>query len=317
MSTRESAATIEEAAIRWLWRLDGEVGSTQIHEDLEAWLAGDDRRRGALLKAQATWLALDRDCLTPLAEAATPARTRGVNNRRWIASIAASAAGIAAFAFSIDSGTTYATALGEVRQVPLQDGSIAALNTQSELEVAISDRVRLIELDRGEVWFKVAKNADKTFLVEVGDVRVMATGTAFSVRRLQGGAEVVVTEGTVEVWLVGREATRAILTAGDIARIGEDQQVVSAEPVDYTDQRLAWRAGKIELAGRTLAEGIAEFNRYNQQKLVLSDPSLANKRLFGVFNMHDAKGFARAVQQAFNAPVDFTDPKKITIGTPS
>src|SRR3546814_19688281 len=54
-------------------------------------------------------------------------------------------------------------------------------------------------------WFQVAKDRARPFVVEVGDVRVRAVGTAFGVKRTAGGVDVQVTEGVVEVWRVGDE----------------------------------------------------------------------------------------------------------------
>ncbi|HWT51122.1 MAG TPA: DUF4880 domain-containing protein, partial [Caulobacter sp.] len=60
MTDRERADDIEAAATRWIWRMDREGRSPELDADLEAWLAGDPRRRGAFLKAEAVWTLLDR-----------------------------------------------------------------------------------------------------------------------------------------------------------------------------------------------------------------------------------------------------------------
>ncbi|PXA94630.1 iron dicitrate transport regulator FecR, partial [Caulobacter sp. D5] len=55
MTERESAADIEARAARWVVRVDqGELPAEEAAE-LEAWLAGDPRRRGAFVRAQAGW----------------------------------------------------------------------------------------------------------------------------------------------------------------------------------------------------------------------------------------------------------------------
>jgi len=60
MSDRQSATEIEEQAVRWVWRIDCEGRTPALQAELDGWLAGDVRRRGALLQAEATWLLLDR-----------------------------------------------------------------------------------------------------------------------------------------------------------------------------------------------------------------------------------------------------------------
>src|SRR3546814_2061558 len=97
-------------------------------------------------------------------------------------------------------GTSYATSVGEIRRVPLADGSIAAINTASAIDVKLDDAARHVRVVEGEAWFQVARDKQRPFVVAAGRARVRAVGTAFSVRRRAGGADVLVTEGEVEVW---------------------------------------------------------------------------------------------------------------------
>src|SRR3546814_16020939 len=88
-------------------------------------------------------------------------------------------------------------------------------------------KVRQIALKSGEAWFQVAKDRARPFVVEIGDVRVRAVGTAFSVRREANGVDVQVTEGVVEVWRVGDEANIRRVSAGPRAFVAPDKAVVS------------------------------------------------------------------------------------------
>jgi transmembrane sensor len=96
------------------------------------------------------------------------------------------AASLALF-LALPAAPDYATKVGEQRQVRLADGSLAALNTDSQLDVAYSTGRRDLTLRQGEAWFQVAHNAARPFEVHVGPVHVRATGTAFSVRRADKG----------------------------------------------------------------------------------------------------------------------------------
>src|SRR5687768_9001838 len=51
---------IEETAARWVMRLDGGVLPEAEQHELDAWLAADTRHLGAFVRAQATWVHLDR-----------------------------------------------------------------------------------------------------------------------------------------------------------------------------------------------------------------------------------------------------------------
>src|SRR3546814_6338531 len=129
-------------------------------------------------------------------------------------------------------------------------------------------KVRQIALKSGEAWFQVAKDRARPFVVEIGDVRVRAVGTAFSVRREANGVDVQVTEGVVEVWRVGDEANIRRVSAGKRAFVAPDKAVVSvAAATEAIDRALAWRTGQLVFDGDTVAEAVAEFNRYNVRKI--------------------------------------------------
>lgn len=83
-----------------------------------------------------------------------------------------------------------------------------------------------------------------------------------------------------------------------------------------TARSLAWRNGKIYLAGDRLDVAVAEFNRYNRRQLVVGDAAIAGERLDGVFRTDDPEGFAKAVEVGLTVPVDLSDPAQIRIGKP-
>ena len=315
-NVRETPDEIEEAAVRWVWRLDREGRTPELQAELDAWLAGDTRRQGAFLQAEATWAVLDRGQQLATVVPLEPRRPRRLMSRRAMlagggGAIAASLAGISYVALPRER---YDTAQGEIRRVPLKDGSIAAINTASQVEVDLKSDVRRVKLSRGEAWFQVAKNPDRPFVVEAGRVRVRAIGTAFSVRRYGNGADVLVSEGVVEAWVEGADGHRVQIAAGEKAFVADNAAISEhkAGP-SAIDRQLAWRGGKIDLAGETLAEAAEEFNRYNTRKLVVPDPRLAQERFYGVFRTDDPEGFANAVKQSLGAAVDAENPAEIRI----
>jgi transmembrane sensor len=183
--------------------------------------------------------------------------------------------------------------------------------------VDLQKSVRLVRIERGEAWFQVAKDADRPFLVEAGRVRVQAVGTAFSVRRVEDGVEVLVTEGVVEAWAQGAEGQTIRIAAGARAFVGENAAVKRGPPeVSGVDRALAWRNGKIDLVGQPLSEAVAEFNRYNRRQLIIADPRLANEQFDGVFRTDDPAGFANMIHTSLDVPIDMSSPEQILIGRP-
>ena len=321
-------STIDHEAFEWVVRKFARGLDDTEHAQFSAWYEADPRHQGAYVRALAIHNAIH------LATAPQPAATEAAHaaentvepeedsvaqsrRRRWVAG--AMAAGFAAVIgtlsiSSFNNGTVLTTAKGEFRKVPLQDKSIANINSGSQIEVAFNKERRLVNLRKGEAWFEVAKDKTKPFIVEAGDARVRAVGTAFAVRRFPNGTEVLVTEGTVEVWNKDA-ARRQLLTAGEQAFLpkparGTSTSAASAisvirQPYEV-NRRLAWREGKLILKNQTLGEAVADFNRYSPKTIVILDASLQDKRLFGQYQLDAPELFAKDVSTILSVPLVIT-----------
>jgi transmembrane sensor len=291
---------IKSNAAAWAVRVDaGSLDETQRRE-LEAWLAGDPRRRGAFLRAQVGLRLLDQGrVVSKVLPAPSAARAGRAPSMRAIPlragwAIAAVAAGVCAAVLMLPSLDGFRTQVGEQRRVALEDGSVAMINTDSNVGVRLAKHQRRITLRRGEAWFQVAKDHARPFVVDAGTVHVRATGTAFSVRREEKGARVVVTEGQVLAWRDGASAPPLAISAGHEAFIAVDTpQPTQAKP-SRTEDVLAWRRGEIVLGGETIASAVNEFNRYNTRKIVLRDPAAGRRTIVGYFLIDQPEQFALA-----------------------
>lgn len=289
---------IKSEAAAWAVRVDAGALNESRRLELEAWLAGDPRRRGAFLRAQAGLRLLDQSRVVskvlPAPAALRTRRGRGLvglpPRAGW--ALAAMVAGLCAAVLMLSSLDGFRTQVGEQRRVALQDGSVAMINTDSNVGVHLAKHQRRITLRRGEAWFQVAKDHARPFVVDAGAVHVRATGTAFSVRRDETGSRVVVTEGTVLAWRDG--AKPLAISAGQEAFIAVDApQPPKARP-SRTEDVLAWRRGEIVLGGETIASAVDEFNRYNTRKIVLRDPAAGRRTIVGYFLIDQPQQFALA-----------------------
>lgn len=268
---------------------------------LEEWLDGDSRRDGALWRARAVLAVMVEEARTPaLARPTKPDRRVMLGGLGLAAAVAAGVVLAPAM-----SRQRYQTLVGEIRRVPLADGSMAAINTDTTLDIRFQKAERAVTLDRGEAWFQVAKDPARPFVVAAGDIRVQAVGTAFSVRRKSAGAEVRVTEGVVEVWSgKGVSGQRLRVMAGEQVFVSD--KAGASPPVRRPlemDRALSWRDGQIVLDGDTVAAAAAEFNRYNTRKIVIVDPELEGRTVVGWFRTNEPESFAEAVGVAHGAGV--------------
>jgi transmembrane sensor len=302
MNTLETAREVADQAAEWATRIDAGTIDPDTNATLRRWLEEDPRHRGALLRAEAALSFLDRG--RALAGVVPKPAPQPIWIRRKLLFAGLSlAAGIAGVAILITAPHRYDTRVGEIRQVPLSDGSLIAINTQSAVEVAMHPDAREVTLTRGEAWFKVAHDKNRPFIVSAGRIRVRAVGTAFSVHRHDDGADVLVTEGVVETWTVGEEERRVKVEAGSKAYVAEYEPPKPVQASADIGRSLAWREGQIVLEGETLDDAVAQFNRYNTRKLVISDASLAEEKLVGQFRATEPLTFADAVATTLGATV--------------
>jgi transmembrane sensor len=302
VSDRETARESADQAAEWATKIDAGSVDPDADEGLRLWLAGHPHRRGALLRAEAALSFVDRG--RALAGVVPKPEPRPIwIRRKFLFAGAALAAGIVGVAILISAPHRYGTAIGQIRRVSLSDGSLLAINTQSAVEVAMHTDRREITLTRGEAWFRVAHDQKRPFIVSAGRIRVRAVGTAFSVRRHDEGADVQVTEGVVETWTVGEEGRRVRVAAGSKAYVAEYQAPTPIAARADIARSLAWREGEIVLEGETLDEAASQFNRYNDRKLVISDPGLAAEKLVGQFRATEPMTFAGAVATTLGARI--------------
>jgi transmembrane sensor len=295
---------IDEAAA-WALRHPLDVEGQRA---LDVWLARDSRHAGALLRAMAALTLVDQTVAADAGVAAMPEPLAHGRRRLLIGMAGAMAASVAGLiGWRHFGGERVTTARGEIRRLPLADGSVATINTDSALRVVLASDSRRISLDHGQAWFQVAKDRTRPFVVDAGIAQARAVGTAFSVERRDDGVEVAVTEGTVAVWPSDAGGVMTILQAGQFARFTPNAAAPTTGTAPAAISRaLAWRAGEISLENETVASAVAQFNRYNRRQLVVADPDLGRERLIGLFQIDRPEDFAATLAASLNVSVTTT-----------
>ncbi|MEO1018817.1 MAG: FecR family protein [Pseudomonadota bacterium] len=210
---------------------------------------------------------------------------------------------------SLPGTISYETAIGERSTVTLADGSVVTLNTDSEITVDFSSAERNIDLLKGQAFFEVAKDSSRPFVVDAGDKRIIALGTAFDVRfKDEGRVEVTLVEGLVDVDFISELSNNdssninAATPARTVSLKPGERLVASASPTPEIvkpeiDNEISWRDGLLVFQDRPLAEVVAEMNRYSTQKMILDDdPRLEMLEVSGVFNTGRASTFVTALE---------------------
>ena len=90
-----------------------------------------------------------------------------------------------------------------------------------------------------------------------------------------------------------------LLVAGAVAHAGESGILVRNLPLMEVDDHLTWRSGYLTFRETPLAAVIAEFNRYNEQQVVLENPVVAEIRISGKFQATRLEAFVRLLERGF------------------
>lgn len=296
----ETPQAIEERAADWLARQDGDAWHAGLQAELDAWLDADLRHRVAWLRLRAAWR--QADALAGQAVVRPGAAWALPRFSQWrMAAGLLLVCGMTAFiAPKLDwrEGERHATRIGENRTIALADGSRLTLNTATRLRTA-PGAGRKVWFDSGEAWFDIAHDPAHPFVVEAGNTRITVLGTRFSVRRDGDDTRVLVENGRVRVTQAGDQGDTVELTRNQEARTHATHIVQAERSQAELEQRLAWREGRIVFDQATLADAVAEFNRYNERKLVVNDPAVAAVRIGGSFAPSNVDGFVRLLEQGF------------------
>ncbi|WP_420383626.1 FecR family protein [Novosphingobium sp.] len=304
MARRATSSEVDEAAAQWAARLDrGQIGQSD-QQALDRWLEDDIRHVGALGRAQAILVRLDMAAALGGDFGAEVHRSPLISRRSLLGASAAAAAIAASAAWIIGRPhfSTYTTGKGEVRLIPLTDGSSVTLNTASHIEVHLGTRRREVRLIDGEALFEVARDRTRPFTVEAGPASVEAVGTAFTVRNTRDRLIVDVQEGAVEMNSTEASFEPRNLTANMRAEAHLRDGILHVSQIDAAEQQddLAWRDGKIAFRGETLREAADELARYGDTRIVFADSGAAARTITGYFSATDTIGFARAASESLN-----------------
>jgi transmembrane sensor len=217
------------------------------------------------------------------------------------------------FAFFRSGWQEYTTDFGGLERIPLEDGSVVHLNTNSAIRVKITHNHRKVVLDRGEALFKVARDPSRPFDVQAAGTTVRAVGTEFSVRVReaeetptgQKGVEVLVRAGRVAIDPPAPKTSEpaavppklSTLSAGEAITVTAKRVHVHKVADADVSRKLSWVEGRLWFERQRLADVVAEFNRYNRRQMVIADPSIADLRIAGGFEATDPDSFIAALER--------------------
>jgi transmembrane sensor len=162
---------------------------------------------------------------------------------------------------------TLSTPRGGQYQLQLPDGSKVWLNAASSITypTAFTGNSRKVKIS-GEVYFEVARNKEKPFVVDISDkTSVEVLGTSFNVNAYTDEQQIYTTllEGSVS--MIRREQ-RVILKPGQQAVIS--RQAMEVKQNANIDMVMAWKNGSFQFDHTKLDEVLRKMSRWYDVDIV-------------------------------------------------
>ena len=313
-------ATLEQAA-EWFAVLRSGAVSDEERQQWHAWLDMREEHRLAWQKVEAISNGLALPKAAP--EAATAALSAAVLQRRRSLKMLSLLAVTGLVGWSVsrnsavqtvlaDLNADYRSAVGEIRNLTLADGSEIWLNTNSSLDQDYDAQIRRVKLRKGEVLIAThpdTQSPARPFIVYSAEGSLRALGTRFNVRQLDGKTRLSVLEGRVEVAPVDAPDARKIIDSGQQVDFNRSE-VLAVATADPTQQ--AWSRGLLVADNMPLGAFIEELARYRSGYLAC-DPAVADLRVVGGFPLNQPEQALAMLEASLPVRVHQTLPWWVTV----
>lgn len=290
---------LREEARQWLTLFYCEETDEADRTRFSTWLHRSEKHAVAFTEAEKLWDQLPFSSEMLADPQSRPrnisARKTFFNRRNAFGAIAASivvliGVAVASWQGSVTTGH-YQTALGEVKNIILADGTKVTLNADSRLETHLSHNKRDVVLTGG-AFFDVVRDESRPFRVTVSGTEVNVLGTAFEVWEGPRTVRVSVVRGIVEVGEGENIPNPAIspvkLTAGEQVITSLDGHAGKIRSFDSTST-LAWRVGHLVYIDVPLEDIVADVNRYRTKKIIVTDVALGALRITTAFRVEQTR----------------------------
>jgi len=211
---------------------------------------------------------------------------------------------------------TRLTASTDVLDTTLPDGTNVTLNTGSSLEYNenYGKNSREITLT-GEGYFEVATDSVKPFIIASGDARVKVLGTSFYVNTLKegGNMEIVLVEGSVNVYFKDAWTTGKTIVPGEKAELFQAGQRIVISPNDDPNF-LAWKTHRLVFLDDRLDAIAVALNKVYNVHIVLAAKNLAGCRLTATFERQSLESVLRVIEATLNLQTETTPTEIVLYG---
>lgn len=300
---------LERQAAEWFTTMHSGEVTPEVREAFEVWLHGNRAHKIAYREFEQVYrdldfVAVETDVDIDEALERKPFTWETLvpcGLRKPVFAGGAAAAGVAALSLAMltvipferggmapVTAPIYATEIAEIRDLILEDGSSVTLGAKSRIETAFTPTRRQVTLIDGEAFFEVTKDEGRPFFVAAQDTLIRVVGTKFDVKRSAEIVHVSVLEGVVEVIKANDigaavetmdtlDIDKQVLTAGERVSAARRVALPQARQVEQAEPG-SWRMGRLAYEDASLAEIVADLNRYYDRPVRIATSDVGDLR---------------------------------------
>lgn len=159
----------------------------------------------------------------------------------------------------------------QIQEVKLSEGSKVTVNSNSKLTYPKKfEKDKRVVVLSGEAFFEVAKDPNRPFIINVGEIRVEVLGTSFNVKALENhdNIEVTVSSGKVAVYRPENPDERVVLIEGQKAIFYKSTTKIEASINDNINFN-AWKTKQIIFEDTPMPDVVRIINEIYKSDLKL------------------------------------------------
>ncbi|WP_421876588.1 FecR family protein [Marinoscillum sp.] len=188
---------------------------------------------------------------------------------------------------------------GQKLSIHLSDGSVAVLNSNSSITYPkeFAGDIRHIQME-GEVFFDVAQNKDKPFVVSTSKLNTTALGTSFNINaRSDTHQQVSLLTGKVKVEMIQGSTTNFLVPGEEIRFENEKMAKTSFD----TRTKTLWKDGIIYFDNQPLDECFKTLELWYGVTLSIEGKELSEgKMVSGRFDNDNLRNVLNSISYAHN-----------------
>lgn len=296
---------LRREAATWLARLES-GRNPDLEREFERWRHSDSRHAHAFDRVRRSYEQAGLLRNSPIAAIGEPELAGGKPRWQLWPALTAAAAAVLLVPVAVSLVETghlpflgtdtiiLMTAVGEIRQVSLADGSKVTLDTSTKLQVDIGRSRRSAHLKYGRARFQIVE-AEQPFVIDTATTTISTRQGLIDVERRAQQDRIQVLGGTADVLGSAQGyPTAAALDAGEGMILTPNGSEPKASVLSAPD----WTRGMLQFDGTAVNDAVALANRYSERHIILAG-DVQTLRVTGAFRAGDTIGLAKALAAAF------------------